>query len=265
MKIKFMYAILFLLFSYSSINSQGLTSITDVPIMKGAWFSEKFTQFIYSTDWEATKSEYMGLYLYEKKFRAFISESYPDKVVDYYQKALSGIRNDKPFTKEEINLLKNSSVSKVRYYVNEFGAWFEWINKIDDNELDRLFLTISSNASYKDEGGNTIFHFSMKKYKKDSEVELPSEDELKAHLYPNVTYLPEESLKNPLMSIHAFLSSDALERILTFYEAKLKVKYKGDSNGGGFFNYNQDSPDYISIERIDSGEYKITYFLSAVE
>jgi hypothetical protein len=118
--------------------------------------------------------------------------------------------------------------------------------------------------NYKDEQGNSVFHFIQNRYGKNITTEKQTHAKVYAPLYPNMEYLPEQSLESGRFSQQVFVTTDLIEDVIYFYEKELKQNHRVDDYGDiAFFNYDKDYPDdLIAIQRMETGEITITYSLS---
>lgn len=239
-------------------------SLKDIPIMPGAKYSENYTQIVINGGFEALHFELFGLDFIDTKKKGFITDASYEQVVAYYRKELGAKESDYVPDENDFSKMKNNSTAFIQSEDAGYNVYFTWIYKKNQNEVYKFYVTTNKEMNYKDEKGNSLFHFIQNRYGRDVAVEKQTHGKLYAPLYPNAKYLPENSLESGRISQQVFVTTDKIEDILNYYEKELKQKHiKDESDDFGFLNYNKDYPDdLIYVRRMETGEIVITYSIS---
>jgi hypothetical protein len=239
-------------------------SIDKIPVMPGASYSADYTQIVYNSAWGSYRAELFELDFIDTKRKGYITESTFDQIVKYYKNELDAEQSDYLPNLEDFSKMKNNSPAFMQYEYLGFHVIFTWIYKVNEREAYKFFVTANKEMDYTAEGGNSSFYFIQNKYAKEISKNSPTAVELGAPLYPNLEYLPGQSIKSGRINDQVFLTGDPIEDILNFYETKLKKKaYLDDYGDYGFINYNNNNyDDFITIKRMETGEILITYHLS---
>ncbi|MCZ7604115.1 MAG: hypothetical protein M5R37_14730 [Melioribacteraceae bacterium] len=264
MKISIVRIIVALVLFTTSIFAQVPKDIESIPVMPGAKYSENYTQIVINGGFEALHFELFGLNFIETKKKGFITDASYEQVVAYYKKVLGAKESDYIPDVKDFAKMKNNSTAFIQSEDSGYNVYFTWIYKKSQNEVYKFYVTTNKEMNYKDEKGNSVFHFIQNRYGKNIPLEKQSHGKLYAPLYPNAIYLPEESLEMGRASQQVFVTNDKIEDILKFYEKELNQKHIKDESGDvGFLNYHNDYPDdLIAIRRLETGEIKITYSIS---
>lgn len=239
--------------------------IENIPVMPGAKYSENYTQSVINGGWEAMHFELFGMDFIDTKRKGFITDATYEEVVAYYKKSLEAVESDYVPDEKDFAKMKNSSTAFIQSEDLGYNVYFTWIYKKNQNEVYKFYVTTNKEMNYKDEKGNSVFHFIQNRYGKNVVVENQRHGKLYAPLYPNTKYFPELSLESGRASQQVFVTNDKLEDVLKFYEIELKQKHIYDEETGdvGFLNYHKDYPDdLIAIRRLETGEIQITYSIS---
>jgi len=191
-----------------------------------------------------------------------------DKVAAYYVGALRSTPSSFDAWKAIDPRLLAPGQSTAIHYLRYWAAGntqhlYHWYRRDQTGDVVLLELAFATSmdprSSYRG-GPVTEINVRMRTYSKDIVVASPTEKDLGAPVYPGAVYDSNDSLATRGgMVTHCFLTSDPVDRVVAFYEAKLgKKAMKGDPPAGGvtwaFLSYSPKWEDDRVIIQEEKGK-----------
>jgi len=239
------------------------TDIESTPVMPNAKYSKNYTQIVNNKGGGALSVELFGLSLRDSKRKGFISNSSYDEIVAFYKAKLGAENSDYVHTEKDFVKVKNNNTAFIQYEDLGYHIIFSWIYKVSEKEVHKFFVYTNKEMEYTYEGGSSVFYFIQNKYAADASSAFPTSSKLGAPIYPNAKFSPEHSVEGGRVITYAYVTTDRLEDVIKFYEAKFNKKADTEDNiFYGFAGFNSEYPDDgIFMSRNANGGVAIVYQL----
>lgn len=244
------------------------TSLWGIKLYPGSRNEPKAAEALENLIVRGASEQEFGMELASREIKSFSTPDVPDRVYQFFKKQLNAVLQVSEYNGIDIANLKPGTTTPARYAPSDFGGViFSRERKESNGDITCFHITVTSAAHFNGiSGAETIYYIIREVYSPSKKASVKSQSELGLPLYPDAVYVPTESYKMGIISYDTFVTTDALEKVISYYSSKLgKTPLKNkDANGNEAYFYQgfsktSDSDSIIITFNNKDKQIKILY------